>query len=79
MIKVHFFAGLKRYFPAPVMLNSEELNSLQDVLDTLKKKDPDATELLEKCRVAVNENFVPLDTTTKNVTEVFVIPPSSGG
>lgn len=79
MIKVHFFAGLKRYFPEPISIESEGITTLLDVFNQLKLLKPDASELIEACRVAVDENFVSLDTPAAGVKEVFVIPPSSGG
>lgn len=79
MIKVHFFAGLKRYFPNHQTIDSESMDSLQDVIQHLKVLQPEASELLDSCRIAVDENFVPLKTVITDVKEVFVIPPSSGG
>lgn len=79
MIKVHFFAGLKRYFPTPISIESEGITTLLDVFNQLKLMKPEASELIEACRAAVNENFVSLDTPVSGINEVFVIPPSSGG
>lgn len=79
MIKVHFFAGLKRYFPESVEMDTVGLNSISDVVNTLKAKNSEAIELLEKCRVAVDENFVSTETFLEGLKEVFIIPPSSGG
>lgn len=79
MIKVHFFAGLKRHFQEPVGIDLAGISTINDIMEQLKKGNPDAIELLEKCRVAVDENFVPLNTSITGLKEVFVIPPSSGG
>lgn len=79
MIKVHFFAGLKRHFQGSVELDSAGFSTINDIIKQLKQENPEATELLEKCRVAVDENFVALDTSVEGLKEVFIIPPSSGG
>lgn len=79
MVTIHFFAGLKRFFPASVQLNKSEAKTGQDILTQLKELMPDATDLLNVCRMAINEEFVDISTPINNATEVFLIPPSSGG
>lgn len=79
MIRVHFFAGLKRYFPEAVEIDLAGVSKIEDLIEQLKQNNAEATELLEKCRVAVDETFVSLDTSVEGLKEVFIIPPSSGG
>lgn len=79
MVTIHFFAGLKRFFPAPMPLEGLEGQTGADAISKLKEISPDASDLLDKCRIAINEEFVKLSTTLQENTELFLIPPSSGG
>lgn len=79
MIKVHFFAALKQYFSDSVSVDYIENETVQAFINRLAQLYPDASESLGKCRVAINEEFVPLTASIQSQTDVFVIPPSSGG
>jgi len=79
MIKIHFFAGLTRSFPSSIELEWQQPISVADLFQQLKQKSPDAAGLLSKSRAAINEEFVDLDTLIANHTDLYVIPPSSGG
>lgn len=79
MIKIHFFAGLKRFFPSSQSIPFADGMLGKDILEQLKKEKPDAIDLLSKCRVAYNEEFISLDEEVKDNDEIFLIPPSSGG
>lgn len=79
MIKVNFFAGLKRFFDAPVLLSVNNTITALEAIRMLEKQVPEATDLLSKCRVAINEEFIDLNSIIKPDSELFLIPPSSGG
>lgn len=79
MIKVHFFAALKQYFTDSVSVEYIENETVQAFINRLAHLYPNAHEALGKCRVAINEEFVPLTANIQSDTDVFVIPPSSGG
>ncbi len=80
MIKIHFFAGLKRTFPKAIewTLNNDN-KSIKQLIAELAEKYPDAAEILSRSRAAINEEFVDTETMIKDQMEVFIIPPSSGG
>ncbi|WP_143525043.1 MoaD/ThiS family protein [Labilibacter marinus] len=79
MIKINFFAGLKRTFPKSIEWEVNENTSVNSLIEELKSNFPDAEELLTRSRAAINEEFVEMATLLKDGTEVFIIPPSSGG
>ena len=77
-MKIQVFALLKEYFHGEFELASapNTISALKEQLTGLK---PEAKDVLELSRFAVNDEFVD---TTNSLTEddnVFVIPPSSGG
>ncbi len=78
-IKINFFAGLKRYFSTPIEIEMDAETTINSVIEKLKEQKPDASNLLSLCRVAIGEEFVDLKTPLAANTEIFLIPPSSGG
>jgi len=78
-IKVICFAGLKKYFGNETAVSIGLGASYSVLIDELKALNPEATEVLASCRIAVNEVFVPLNESVGNENTVFLIPPSSGG
>jgi len=78
-IKIICFAGLRKYFGSETSVFVEPGNSYSKVIDELKAINPEATEVLASCRIAVNEEFVSLNETIKSENILFLIPPSSGG
>ena len=78
-IQVKCFAGLRKYFGNEVTVLVESGATYKSVIDALTDLKPEAKEVLEACRIAVNEAFVPLDRELNSVNMVFLIPPSSGG
>ncbi len=79
MITIHFFAGLKRFFPATKNISIASGATPQDVIGLLKSEMPEADDLLSKCRVAFEEEFIALNTALSGEENLFLIPPSSGG
>lgn len=78
-IKIICFAGLRKYFGSEVTVQVESVASYSNVIDELKAIDPEASEVLASCRIAVNEEFVSLNEPIGSENIVFLIPPSSGG
>ncbi|MDD2303558.1 MAG: MoaD/ThiS family protein [Prolixibacteraceae bacterium] len=79
LIKIVCFAGLRKYFGSETSVFVEDGASYSGVIDALKALNPEATEVLPSCRIAVNEAFVALNEPIKNENTIFLIPPSSGG
>lgn len=78
-IKVVCFAGLRKYFGSEAEVRLKTEATFQNILEELAKLNPEAKEVLESCRIAVDEKFVSTDSPLNSVTTVFLIPPSSGG
>lgn len=78
-IKIICFAGLRKYFGNEATVTVETGASYSNVIDELKIINPEATEILSSCRIAVNEEFITLNELLKPENTIFLIPPSSGG
>ena len=78
-IKIICFAGLRKYFGNETTVFVEPEASYSKIIDELKSINPDATEILSSCRIAVNEEFISLEEPLKTENTLFLIPPSSGG
>lgn len=78
-VQVVCFAGLRKYFGSKTEVKVEVGSNYHAILEALAKVNPEASEVLESCRIAVNEQFVSPDSPLKQVDTVFLIPPSSGG
>jgi molybdopterin converting factor small subunit len=78
-IQITCFAGLRKFFDPQVNIRLQLPASYQSLIHELKKMNPDAAEILDNCRIAVNEKFVPHAELKTTGEPVFLIPPSSGG
>ena len=78
-IRIICFAGLRKYFGSEVTVLVETGASYSKVIDELNAINPEATEILSSCRIAVNEEFISLNEPLKPENILFLIPPSSGG
>ncbi len=78
-IKIVCFAGLRKYFGNETTVPVESGATYSKVIDELVKQHPEAKEVLTSSRIAVNEEFVPLNEILKTENTLFLIPPSSGG
>jgi len=78
-VKAVCFAGLRKYFGSEASVSVDQNASFKTIIEELAKLNPEATEVLGSCRIAVNEQFVALDQPLNKVSTVFLIPPSSGG
>ena len=77
--KIVCFAGLKKFFGDETSVEMDPEESYANLLEQLGELNPEAKEVLTSCRIAVNEEFVPLNETIKDQTTLYLIPPSSGG
>ena len=77
-MKVIVFGMLKDYFEAEFELPKLPLD-ISELYQILEQQNPNASELLKKCRFAVNNTFVGMTEKLENVQEILVMPPSSGG
>lgn len=77
-MKVIVFGMLKDYFRAEFELAQLPAN-VSELHQILELQNPNASELLKKCRFAVDNTFVSMTESLGNVQEVLVMPPSSGG
>ncbi len=78
-LTIQLFARLKDFFPPTVEIELSEAATTHDVLEVLKKQEPQAAIVLDNCRVAVGEDIVSPDYTPVTNDIIFILPPSSGG
>ena len=78
-IKIICFAGLRKYFGSQTTVKVEPGDSYSKIIEKMKLLNPEATEILSSCRIAVDEDFVRLSEPIKPGDSLFLIPPSSGG
>lgn len=78
-IELQIFAGLKDYIHNYPEFEFTDGCDLKELIEQLKISFPNAKGLLEKSRVAVNNQFVEPTFVLKLGDVVALIPPSSGG
>lgn len=80
-MRVKLFAYLAESIGSEVELDLPKLFTVTDVLEQLQVNYPEYAEDLQTCRMAVNQKFAAADEVyhQKNITEIAVIPPVSGG
>lgn len=78
-IQITCFAGLRKFFDPQIYIRLQLPTAYLSVIQELKKINPEASEVLDHCRIAVNEKFVPHTDLKITDEPVFLIPPSSGG
>jgi molybdopterin synthase sulfur carrier subunit len=77
-MKVLYFAVIRE----KLKKNEEELDfkgTVKELKELLKTKYPEVSELLEKVKFAVNEEYVEENYQLKGDEKVAIIPPVSGG
>ncbi|WP_114779300.1 MoaD/ThiS family protein [Botryobacter ruber] len=77
-MKVQVFAALKDYFDKEFEL-AGEVQDVASLKERLSALNPGSRNMLQICRFAVGDEFVPQDFQLKESDTVCVIPPSSGG
>ncbi|HYQ55728.1 MAG TPA: hypothetical protein VEP89_00175 [Draconibacterium sp.] len=78
-IQINCFAGLRKYFTASIEMNLTLPAAYEDVIQEMKKMNPEASEILNNCRIAVHEKFVSMKSQINGEEAIYLIPPSSGG
>jgi len=78
-LKIHVFAILKDYFDEVFEIENAQVTSIAALRNELIKVNGSAAIVLNSCRFAVNEEFVPADYELKEDEHIYIIPPSSGG
>ena len=78
-VKVVCFAGLRKYFGSEVEVELASDATFKNITEELARLNPEAKEVLNSCRIAVDEKFVSPDSQLNSTNTVFLIPPSSGG
>ena len=78
-INLVFFGSLKGFFGNHSDISVPRGTNLGILLKMLKDKVPDAIEILNSCRVAVNSEFKTSDFTIVQPGEIAILPPFSGG
>jgi len=75
---IQVFAVLKDYFAKEFKL-SESVKNIADLKQQLAAQNPEAANVLDLCRFAVDDEFVEPDYPLNNNDTICIIPPSSGG
>ena len=77
-MRVQVFAALKDFFDKEFETR-ENIKTLADLRRYLVLSRPEAANILNSCRFAVDEEFVDLNYKLKPHDIIAIIPPSSGG
>lgn len=77
--KIVCFAGLRKFFGDELTISVQLPLSYKDIIDHLKLLKPKASEVLDNCRVAVDKEFVSLNSFKTDDNTIYIVPPSSGG
>jgi molybdopterin converting factor small subunit len=77
-MKVNVYAVLKEYFD-PSFQVPETLASVEQVKEQLIRINPKSSSVLQRCRFAVNDEFVKEDFKISAHDVISVLPPASGG
>jgi molybdopterin synthase catalytic subunit len=79
-LTILLFASARESVGAPqVELELNELATVSDLKRELATRYPKMAALLERCRIAVNQDFAADERTLQAPDEIAVIPPVSGG
>ena len=77
-MKIEVYAILKEYFEREFVVG-ESLNDINDLRKFLIDKRPEAADVLNISRFAVDNEFVDNDHSLKENDNISIMPPSSGG
>jgi molybdopterin synthase sulfur carrier subunit len=77
-MKIEVFAALKDYFDSEfeITANASSIEAVKAILVNLQ---PSAIDILNRCRFAVNDEFIDNDFQLQESDTISIIPPSSGG
>jgi sulfur-carrier protein len=77
-MRVQVFAVLKDFFDKEFEAD-ESIKTLVELRHSLILSKPEAENILNNCRFAVEEEFVDMNYKLKTNDTIAIIPPSSGG
>lgn len=77
-MRVHVFAALKDFFDKEFEAD-ESITTLVELRRSLILSKPEAENILNNCRFAVDDEFVDMNYKLKTNDTIAIIPPSSGG
>jgi len=78
-LTINSFGVLKNHFPPKLELEFAQALSVNELFEVLTNQFEGTHQALSSTRVAINEELVSKDTMIINSTEIFLLPPSSGG
>jgi sulfur-carrier protein len=78
-MKIQVFAILKDFYSETFEINGSQIRTIEELKHQLSNVNKSATQILESCRFAVNEEFVSENYELTEDEHVYIIPPSSGG
>jgi molybdopterin converting factor small subunit len=78
-IRILFFGSLRAYFGDQMQMQVTHGLEIGDVMEILKTKSPDASDVLASCRVAVDSELEQCDFKLNQPHELAILPPFSGG
>lgn len=79
IVTIHTFAILKETLPQKFDLEISDQFTAGHVIKTIVANNPECSEILDSCRIAVNEEFVDYNHIIAEGTQLYLLPPSSGG
>lgn len=77
-ITITFFAGLKDFFGNSLDIEIQDEYTIDELFAKLSQLKPKATNLLKHSRVATTTEYI-LPEAILRETQLFILPPSSGG
>jgi len=78
-MKIQVFAVLKDYYSESFEINNPQIDTIQELKNELIKINDSASQIINACRFAINEEFVSGNFQLKANEHIYIIPPSSGG
>jgi molybdopterin converting factor small subunit len=78
-LKIITYAAVKELFGESFEIEIEDGSTIEQLRKNLIMLNPESAGLINKCRFALNESIVNDNTPIKEIENVHIIPPSSGG
>lgn len=78
-LNINTFGVLKDFFSESFILKVKLPVTVQEIVDLLIDLEPEAKKTLLVSRIAIHENLVALDYKIEDISDVYLLPPSSGG
>ena len=78
-LKIRTYASLKELLGESFEIVVNDLCTIEELKKKIAGRNPEAADLINICRFAVNESIVNEKTEIKENEHVHIIPPASGG